>query len=89
MTAQTLPDDLDYCFCPAYGPAGEPQQIHIVVDGLSGYIPTALLALSLRDALRICDRLNARLGFSHQEWTALAARSMRAEAHVPGGGTVH
>ena len=46
MTAQTLPDDLDYCFCPAYGPAGEPQQIHIVVDGLSGYIPTALLALS-------------------------------------------
>ena len=50
MTAQTLPDDLDYCFCPAYGPAGEPQQIRIVVDGLSGYIPTALLALSLRDA---------------------------------------
>ena len=45
MTAQTLPDDPNYCFVPAYDIEDEVQQIRIVVDGMTGYIPTALVAL--------------------------------------------
>ena len=48
MTAQTLPDDPNYCFVPAYDIEDEVQQIRIVVDGMTGYIPTALVALSLK-----------------------------------------
>ena len=43
MTAQTLPDDPNYCFVPAYDIEDEVRQIRIVVDGMTGYIPTALL----------------------------------------------
>ena len=61
--------------------------IHIEV--MTGYIPTALVALSLIDAERLCDRLNAKLGFSREGWTALAAKSMRAEAREPHDTTRH
>ena len=54
-----------------------PQQVRIVIDGMSGYIPTALVALNLDDAERLCDRLNARLGLDRDAWSALAGRSMR------------
>ena len=37
--------------------------------------PTALVALTLDDAERLCDRLNARLGLDRRAWTALAERS--------------
>ena len=80
MTAQTLPDDPNYAFCPSYDLGDEPQQIRIVFEGIDGYVPTALVALSIDDAERLCDRLNARLGYSREDWIALAARSMRAEA---------
>ena len=80
MTAQTLPDDPNYAFCPSYDLGDEPQQIRIVFEGVDGYVPTALVALTVDDAERLCDRLNARLGHSREDWTALAARSMRAEA---------
>ena len=43
---------------------------------MTGYIPTALVALTIIDAERLCDRLNAKLGFSRVDWTALAARSI-------------
>ena len=89
MTAQTLPDDPNYCFVPAYDIEDEVQQIRIVVDGMTGYIPTALVALTIVDAERLCDRLNAKLGFSREGWTALAARSMRAERPQPGDRTAH
>ena len=89
MTAQTLPDDPNYCFVPAYDIEDEVQQIRIVVDGMTGYIPTALVALTIIDAERLCDRLNAKLGFSRVDWTALAARSMRAERPQPGDRTAH
>ena len=89
MTAQTLPDDLTYCFVPAYDIEDEVQQVRIVVDGMTGYIPTALIALTIVDAERLCDRLNAKLGLSREGWTALAARSMRAEAPEPGDPTTH
>jgi len=79
MTAQTLPDDPDYAFCPSYELGEEPQQIRIVFEGMQGYVPTALVALTVEAAEGLCDRLNARLGHSREDWTALAAHSMRAE----------
>ena len=89
MTAQTLPDDPNYCFVPAYDIEDEVQQIRIVVDGMTGYIPTALVALTIVDGERLCDRLNAKLGLSREDWTALAAKSMRAEARKPDDTTRH
>ena len=77
MTAQTLPDEPNYAFCPGYELGDEPQQIRIVFEGMPGYVPTALVALDIDAAERLCDRLNARLGHSREDWTALAARSMR------------
>ena len=89
MTAQTLPDDPNYCFVPAYDVEDEVQQIRIVIEGMSGYVPTALVALTVEDAERLCDKLNRRLGLSRADWTALAARSMRAETREPGDVTEH
>ena len=56
---------------------------------MTGYVPTALIPLSLDDAERLYDRLNARLGLSREDRTALVARSMRSEAAIPGHGAVH
>ncbi len=89
MTAQTLPDEPNYAFCPSYELGDEPQQIRIVFEGMPGYVPTCLIALSLADAERLCDRLNARLGHSRDDWTALAARSMGAGSTETGDGTRH
>ena len=89
MTAQTLPDDPNYCFVPAYDIEDEVQQIRIAVDGMTGYIPTTLVALTVIDAERLCDRLNAKLGLSREDWTALAGKSMRAETPEPGDFTAH
>ncbi|MCY4549891.1 MAG: hypothetical protein OXC28_16115 [Defluviicoccus sp.] len=79
MTAQTLPDNPNFCVCPAYDVEADVQQIRIVIEGLAGHVPTALVALDLDDALSICDKLNRRLGYDREEWTAMAADSMRAE----------
>ena len=78
MTAQILPENPRFAFCPAYDVTGEPQQIRLVFDGMSGYVPTALVALTLADAERLCDQLNAQLGLNHETWTALVSRSMRS-----------
>ena len=48
MTSHTLPDDPVYAFCPAYDFGNMPQQIRIVFDSMPGYVPTALVALSLK-----------------------------------------
>ena len=77
MTAQTLPDNPNFCFCPAYDVETDVQQIRIVIEGLSGHVPTALIALDLDDALTICDKLNRRLGLDREAWTAMASSSMR------------
>ena len=74
----TLPDDPVYAFCPAYEPPGQPQQIRIVFESLPGYVPTSLVALTLDDAERLCDRLNKRLGLDRTAWITLAGRSMFA-----------
>ena len=89
MTAQTLPDEPHFCFVPAYDVETEVQQIRIVIEGLAGHVPTALIALDLDDALTICDKLNRRLGLTREQWTALAAQSMRAETREPGDSAEH
>ena len=78
MTAQTLPDDPVYAFVPSYDLPDQPQQIRIVFEGMEGYVPTALVALSLDDAERLCNRLNRRLGLDHEAWTKLVGQSMAA-----------
>ena len=89
MTAQTLPDEPNYCFVPAYDVEADVQQIRIVIEGLAGHVPTALVALDLNDALVICDKLNRRLGYDRQAWTAMAAASMHAEDDNPDGVAWH
>ena len=78
MTSHTLPDDPVYAFCPAYDIENMPQQIRIVFADIPGYIPTALVGLTLDDAERICDRLNAKLGLDREAWSAIAGRAMTA-----------
>ena len=57
----TLPEDCVSALCPAYEPADQSQPVRIVY-GVPGLVPTALVALTLDDAERLCNRLNARLG---------------------------
>ena len=59
-TSHTLADDPVYAFAPEYDLPDEPQQIRIVSEGMEGYVPTALVALTLDDALRLCDYGNNR-----------------------------
>ncbi len=89
MTAQTLPDCPNFCFVPAYDVETDVQQIRIVIEGLAGHVPTALISLNLDDALSICDKLNRRLGYDREDWTAMAAVSMQAETPEPGDATEH
>ena len=84
----TLPDNPVYAFVPAYAPADQPQPIRIVFEALPGYIPTALVALNLADAERLCTKLNARLGLDPQAWMSIAAHAMR-ESERPTGGVCH
>ena len=86
MTAQTLPDEPNYCFSPAYDIETETQQIRIVIEGLAGHVPTALVTLDIDAALDICDKLNRRLGLDREAWTAMVAASMQAEDDDSEGG---
>ena len=89
MTAQTLPDEPNFCFVPAYDNETDVQQIRIVIEGLAGHVPTALIALDLDGALDICDKLNRRIGYDREAWTAMVAASMRAEDEDPESGGWH
>ena len=87
MSADTLPDDPAYVFCPERESDDHPCRILILVEDMTVAIPTALVALTRRDGIRLCNRLNRRLGFDNAAWTAIAARFMRrATGH---GHTVH
>ena len=55
MTTHELPEEPVFAFAPAYELPDQPQQIRIVFDGMDGYVPTALVALTLADAERLCD----------------------------------
>ena len=89
MSAQTLPDEPNYCFAPAYDVEVDVQQIRIVIEGMAGHVPTALIALDLDDALAIADKLNRRLGLDREAWTAMAAASMKAEDDDPESAARH
>ena len=80
----TLPDNPLYAFCPEYGPPAGPQQIRIVFEDIPGYVPTALVALTLEDAERLCSKLNARLGLDRDAWLELAAKAMGGDPGPPG-----
>ena len=73
----------------AYYVEDEVQQIRIVIEGMAGHVPTALVALTIADALSICDKLNRRLGYDREAWTAIAAASMHAEDDEPDSGAWH
>ncbi len=85
MSAQTLPDEVDFVFCPEALPEDGMHRIVIVVDGMSGSIPTALFTLDGEEARSLCDRLNRRLGhLARASWTAFAERCLRGGApHTP------
>ena len=83
MTTHELPEEPVYAFVPSYDLPDQPQQIRIVFEGMDGYVPTALVALSLADAERLCDRLNLRLGLDHEAWTKLVGQSMAAAQGDP------
>ena len=89
MAAQTLPDEPNFCFAPAWDVETEVQQIHIVIEGLAGHVPTALVTLDLDQALDICDKLNRRLGYDREAWTAMVAASMQAEDDDPDSPLLH
>ena len=82
-TSHTLADDPVYAFSPAYDTAGEPQQIRIVFRGIPGYVPTAMVALTLGDAERLCDKLNRRLGLDREAWSAIVGRAMFGDGGEP------
>ena len=84
----TLPENPVFAFCPEYAPPDRPQQIRIVFKDIPGYVPTALVALTLADAERLCTRLNARLGLDLDARTKLAARAMR-ERDLRDNATLH
>ena len=89
IIAQTLPDEPNYCFVPAYDVEADVQQIRIVIEGLAGHVPTALVVLDLDDAPTICDKLNRELGLNRETWTPMAAACMHAENNNPDGGAWH
>ena len=89
MTAQALPDEPDFCFVPAHDVEDEVQQIRIVIEGMAGHVPTALVALTLDDAPNICDKLNRRPGYDREAWTEIAAASMHAEDDDPDSNPSH
>ena len=87
MSADTLPDDPSYVFCPEPPSGDEPCRILILVADMTVAIPTALVALTRHEGGRLCDRFNRRLGYDNAAWTAIAQRFMHhAAAH---GHTVH
>ena len=80
MTADTLPDEVDFVFCPEALPEEEVHRIVLLVKGMARPIPTSLVALDDADARRLADRLNRRLGHDRNSWSAFAARCLRAGA---------
>ena len=87
MSADTLSEDPAYVFCPEPSSGDDPCRILILVEDMTVAIPTALVALTPDHGVRLCDRLNRRLGFDNAAWTAIALRFMRrAGGH---GHTVH
>ena len=62
MTADTLPDEVDFVFCPEALPEEEVHRVVLVVEGMARPIPTSLITLADEAAQRVCDRLNGVSG---------------------------
>ena len=75
-TTLMLEDHPVYAFTPTYDPEAPIQQILVVFDGMTGHAGTSLIALSIDDAERLCDRLNAQLGLDRYAWSRIATRAM-------------
>ena len=50
MSADTLPDDPAYVFCPEPASGDDPCRILILVEDMTVAIPTALVSLTRHDA---------------------------------------
>ena len=83
MTAGTLPENPNFCCAPVEDTEAEVHQIRIFVEDMAFAIPTALVMLTGDEAMRVADRLNARLGLDRAAWTALAAKCLRDGAGGP------
>ncbi len=75
MTSHALPVDPVYAFSPADDSGDERRRIQIVFENMSTRVDTTLVALTLSDAERLCDRLNARLGLGRAAWSKIARSS--------------
>ena len=73
---------------PANGFENEMQRIR-VIEGMTGFIPTVHLVLTVEDAESFHDEQIGYLGFTREHWTALAAWNKRAETCEPGNPTEH
>ncbi len=62
MIARILSGEPDLCVVPTHDVETEVWRIRIVIEGLSGNVPTALIAQDLGDALAVRDKLDRRLG---------------------------
>ena len=81
LSTNTLPEDPVYVFCPEPKSDDDaPRRILILLEDTTVAVSTALVALTLADGIRLCDRLNRRLGFDNATWTAVAARFARLAA---------
>ena len=81
MTADTLPDEVDFAFRPEALPEEDVHRVVLVVEGMARPIPTSLITLADEAAQRVCDRLNRRLGHRDRDsWATFAARCLRAGA---------
>lgn len=87
MSTHTLPDEPAYAFCPAGDSHDGPFQIRIAIEDMAIVIPTSLIAVNLTDALRMCDRLNRKLGLDRAAWTDLVERCMHPRGKS--GATLH
>ena len=86
MSTDTLTDDPVFVFCPERESDDDaPRRILILLEDMTVPIPTALVGLTHEDGIRLCDRLNRRLGFDNAAWTAIAERF----AHRAAGHPVH
>ena len=83
MSAETLPPDPNFCFCPVHDDEVGVWQIRIFVEGMDVAIGTSLIAMTVEDGMRIADSMNARLGLDREAWTALAARCAGAGPGAP------
>ena len=62
----STPTPVRYGFVPPYDIEDAVREIRIIVEGIAGHVPTALVALTVHDALNICDTLNRRLGYDRE-----------------------